>query len=157
MAAHRTHAGATRIDGGDGTDTFNVRTISGHTTIAGGGHNDTINVGSLTPNTAYSVAVYEYAGTGVNIDYLLAPPAVGTNEGTQTTPDYAVHNYDYRVDCGNCHDHGSFGARDVELKTICETCHNDLGVASAKLEFDNHLTPNKNPAIEAVGVFWSMA
>ena len=78
-------------------------------------------VNKLTPNTAYSVAVYEYAGTGVNIDYLLTTPA----EGTQTTPDYAVHNYDYRVDCGNCHDHGSFGARDVELKTICETCHND--------------------------------
>ena len=110
------------------------------------GSGTSVTVTGLTMSTGYSVAVYEYAGTGANIDYLVTTPA----EGSASTTDYAVHNYDYGVDCGNCHDHGSFNSRDTELKAICETCHNPSGVANAKLEFDNHLAPNSNPAVDFV-------
>lgn len=103
-------------------------------------------VTGLTMTTGYSVAVYEYTGTGASTDYLLTTPA----ELSQATTDYAVHNYDNRVDCDDCHNHGAFGARDTELKAICETCHNPLGLASNKLEFDNHVTPTKNPGVDFV-------
>ena len=102
-------------------------------------------VTGLTMTTSYSVAVYEYSGTGASSSYLAGPA-----QATDSTTDYAVHNYDFRVDCNDCHNHGAFGARDTELKAICETCHNPSGLASAKLEFDNHNTPTKNPAIDFV-------
>jgi hypothetical protein len=102
-------------------------------------------VTGLTMTTSYSVAVYEYSGTGASSSYLAGPA-----EATDSTTDYAVHNYDFRVNCSDCHYHGAFGARGTELKAICETCHNPSGLASAKLEFDNHTTPTKNPAIDFV-------
>ncbi|MDH3777362.1 MAG: cytochrome c3 family protein [Gammaproteobacteria bacterium] len=100
----------------------------------------------LTMTTNYSVAVYEYAGTGGNVDYLQSLPV----EGDVTTTDYAVHNYDWGVDCDDCHNHGTWMERGDGLKAVCETCHTGLGVASAKLEFDNHLAPNKNPGVDFV-------
>ena len=103
-------------------------------------------INGLMMTTAYSVAVYEYAGTGANVDYLLTAPA----EGNVTTTDFAVHNYDWGADCDDCHNHGSWMPAGDELKATCETCHNSLGQAAAKLEFDNHLTPNKNPGIDVV-------
>lgn len=50
-----THAGRTVIDGGDGNDTINIRTISGHTTIQGGAGDDTFNVGTLAPGIGGTV------------------------------------------------------------------------------------------------------
>ncbi len=100
----------------------------------------------LTQNTAYSFAVYEYGGSGTGIDYLLTTPA----EATGSTTDYAVHNYDYRVDCNDCHNHGSFRPVGDELKATCETCHKPGGLAANKLEFDNHLNPSKNPGVDDV-------
>jgi hypothetical protein len=102
-------------------------------------------VTGLTMSTSYWVAVYEYSGTGPGTTYLAGPV-----ETTGTTTDYAVHNYDNRVDCDDCHNHGAFGARDTELKAICVTCHNPSGLASNKLEFDNHVTPTKNNDIDFV-------
>ena len=110
------------------------------------GPGTSVNVNGLTMSTNYTVAVYEYAGTGANSDYLLTPLV----EGSATTTNYAVHNYDWGVNCDDCHNHGTFGARGPELKAVCESCHNASGQAAAKLEFDNHLTPGKNPAIEHV-------
>jgi hypothetical protein len=110
-------------------------------------------VTGLTMETSYSVAVYEYAGVGAGTTYLAGPV-----EGTESTTDYAVHNYDYRADCDDCHNHSSFGARGPELKAVCSGCHNPSGLASAKLEFGFELTPTttghpdptKNPAISVV-------
>ncbi|MBD3647632.1 MAG: cytochrome c3 family protein, partial [Pseudomonadales bacterium] len=97
--------------------------------------------------TSYTVAIYEYAGTGVDTDYLQLNPA----EATQITTDYAIHNQDFNVNCTECHNaHSQWFARGTELKGICETCHNPTGRANAKLEFDNHLLPNKNPGIDNV-------
>lgn len=103
-------------------------------------------VTGLTLNTNYSVAIYEYAGTGVSTDYLTILPA----EASQTTTNVPVHNEDNRVNCSDCHSHGSWFARDTVLKDVCTQCHSATGTASAKLEFDNHLTPGKNPAIDFV-------
>jgi hypothetical protein len=110
-------------------------------------------VTGLTMSTSYSVSVYEYSGTGPSTTYLAGPVEV-----TGATTNYAVHNYDNRVDCDDCHNHGSFGARGPELKAICSTCHNPLGLASTKLEFGfeeepttaGHTTPTKNIDIDVV-------
>jgi Ca2+-binding RTX toxin-like protein len=58
-----THEGRTIVEGNDGNDTVNVRSISGHTTILGAGGADTVNLGSLAPLTG---------GTLDGIDALLA-------------------------------------------------------------------------------------
>ncbi len=42
-----THDGVTNLDGNDGGDIFNVRTISGQTTVDGGNGSDTFNVGNI--------------------------------------------------------------------------------------------------------------
>lgn len=110
------------------------------------GSSNSVIVRGLTQSTSYSVAIYEYAGTGAATDYLLVTPA----EGTQATNAVPVHNMDKGANCSDCHSHGSWFARDAELKVVCEQCHNSSGTASAKLEFDNHLTPGKNPAIDFV-------
>ena len=60
----------------------------------------------LVENTAYSVAVYEYGGTGASTDYLLTDAPLVTNKGTWLTTDVPVHNTDFAVDCDNCHNHG---------------------------------------------------
>jgi hypothetical protein len=106
-------------------------------------------VTGLGQSVSYSVAIYEYAGTGAGTDYLQLDPAVAT----RTTTDTLVHNMDYGINvCTKCHNaHGGFFyARDTELKAVCETCHIALGQAAAKLEFDNHLTPSKNPGIDYI-------
>ncbi len=110
-------------------------------------------VTGLTMSTSYSVAVYEYSGTGASTTYLAGPV-----EATGSTTDYAVHNYDFRADCDDCHNHTSFGAQGPELKAICSTCHNPTGLASNKLEFGfeetptttGHPTPTRNPGIDVV-------
>jgi hypothetical protein len=103
-------------------------------------------VTGLTFTTDYTVAVYEYAGTGVDTNYLLTPLV----EATQQTVDYAVHNYDFSVACKECHKHGDFGARGDLMKDACLSCHTDLGPAVAKQEFDNHTTPTKNSNVDFV-------
>ncbi|MEA3511137.1 MAG: hypothetical protein U9R51_06850, partial [Actinomycetota bacterium] len=44
-----THVGTTLIDGGNGADTFDIRTIDGHTNVRGGGGGDTFRVGTDVP------------------------------------------------------------------------------------------------------------
>jgi len=105
-------------------------------------------VTGLTKTTSYSVAVYEYAGSGASTDYLQTlPPA----EDTDITKAYASHNYDYRIDCTQCHGgHNGLIPRGEDQKTKCVTCHQPGQVAETKLEFNNHLTPQRNPAIDDV-------
>jgi hypothetical protein len=75
-------------------------------------------VTDLAPNTAYSVVVYEYTGTGASTDYMLADAPSATNTGTHSTTDVPVHNMDYGVDCAQCHEHNGFGTNgDPELIT----------------------------------------
>jgi FlaG/FlaF family flagellin (archaellin) len=107
-------------------------------------------VTGLALDTTYSVTVYEYSNSGTATDYLLTPPAVGSNEGTQATGTVSTHNEDNRVDCVKCHYHGSFNARDTAIYDVCYGCHNSLGDASAKLEFANHLEPISNPDVDFV-------
>ena len=102
-------------------------------------------VTDLAPNTAYSVVVYEYTGTGASTDYLLADAPSATNTGTHSTTDVPVHNMDFGVNCDQCHSHGSFGtAGDPNLITSCQLCHSDGQDAAAKQAFSNHLTPTSN-------------
>jgi predicted CXXCH cytochrome family protein len=110
------------------------------------GPDNNVWVTGLVLDTDYSVAIYEYAGTGPSTDYLQLLPA----EADQKTTTVPVHNEDNRADCSGCHSHGQWFARDTVLKDVCITCHNVGGTAEAKQEFDNHLTPGKNPAIDFV-------
>lgn len=103
-------------------------------------------VTGLSLSTSYSVAIYEYAGTGASTDYLLLTPA----EATQATTSIPVHNEDNRANCSDCHSHGQWFERGANLKVVCESCHNQFGTAAAKLEFENHLAPGKNPEVEFV-------
>jgi hypothetical protein len=72
-------------------------------------------------------------------------------EASDTTKDYASHNYDYRIDCTQCHG-GHFGVipRGTDQEDKCVTCHKPGQAAENKLEFKNHLTPQRNPAIDDV-------
>ena len=110
------------------------------------GSGTSVIVTGLTMTTDYTVAVYEYAGTAGNTDYLLTPLV----EATQQTTDFRVHNYDYGITCDECHNHGAFGSRETELKNICIGCHSDSNVATAKQEFDNHTTPIDNVDVDFV-------
>ena len=104
-------------------------------------------VTGLTKTTSYSVAVYEYAGSGASTDYLQTLPA----EDTDITKAYASHNYDHRIDCTQCHgSHFGLIPRGEDLKNKCVTCHQPGQLAETKLEFNNHLTPQRNPAIDDV-------
>jgi hypothetical protein len=106
------------------------------------GSGNSIHVTGLTPNTAYSVVVYEYTGAGIDIDYMLADAPSATNTGTNSTTDVPVHNMDFGVDCDYCHQHSGFGTNgDDGLILSCQNCHADGQVASAKREFSNHTTP----------------
>jgi hypothetical protein len=113
------------------------------------GPQSTVWVTGLALDTTYSVAVYEYTNNGANTDYLLTPPAVGSNEGTQATGTVPTHNEDFRADCAKCHYHGSFNSRGTSLENVCKGCHKLNGEASNKLEFANHLGPS-NPDIDHV-------
>ncbi len=110
------------------------------------GSSSTVWVTGLEMSTTYSVTVYDYAGSGASTDYLQTTPA----QASQATTSVAAHNYDNRVMCTDCHDHGAWIPRGTVQKSACETCHNPSGQASAKLEFDNHLSPGKNPSIDVV-------
>ena len=113
--------------------------------VAYKGSGSSVLVTGLELNTTYTVAIYDYAGTGSGVDYLLGPA-----ESSQLTTSLPVHNMDYGIDCGNCHNHGSFMAHDAEQEDVCETCHNPAGSASGKVEFALHLTPNSNLALDYV-------
>jgi hypothetical protein len=104
-------------------------------------------VNGLDLNTTYSIAIYEYAGTGSFTNYIQLIPA----EASRTTLTMPIHNYDNRAECGKCHSHGSWNFLDgVKMKAACVTCHNASGQAPAKLDFDNHVTPGKNPSVDEV-------
>ncbi|HEY5643781.1 MAG TPA: hypothetical protein VIS31_13010 [Woeseiaceae bacterium] len=109
------------------------------------GKANSVLVNGLTENTAYSVVVYEYGGTGANTNYLLVDAPSATNTGTQSTSNVPVHNMDNAVNCDNCHKHNAFGTLgDAGLIVSCQYCHSNGQVAQTKQEFSNHLTPTKN-------------
>jgi hypothetical protein len=104
-------------------------------------------VTGLTKSTDYSVAIYEYAGSGASTDYRQTLPA----EASDTTKDYASHNYDYRIDCTQCHGgHNGIIPRGTDQEDKCVTCHKPGQAAENKVEFKNHTTPGRNPSIAEV-------
>jgi hypothetical protein len=119
-------------------------TGAGNFVVYTGAHNSLLVYG-LTEGTSYTVAIYEYAGSGASIDYLL--PAVEKFDSTTNT---RVHNYDYGLQCDQCHNHSGFMARDTELEDVCRGCHADGQVAELKQEFNNHLSPVSNPGVDFV-------
>ncbi len=143
-----------RVDPADATDyTANPDFSLGEDIGSGNivvykGSGNMVLVNGLTELTTYTVAIYEYAGSGNNT-YYLGPPEQSPAEATRTTSDVRVHNMDYNVDCDGCHNHGSFLPRETELEDSCKSCHNPSGVASGKLQFALHLTPS-NPAVDYV-------
>ncbi|MHC4767057.1 MAG: cytochrome c3 family protein, partial [Planctomycetota bacterium] len=101
-------------------------------------------IAGIFPDLTYTVAVYEYVGSGSGtsgIRYLQATPARG-NSG---------HNASHGADCVNCHfGAGNFHASfvvpyGVDQQTACESCHNESGDAQTKLNFAIH-TGNKYSA-----------
>ena len=118
---------------------------SGNLVVYKGAHNSILVTG-LDLSSTYHFAVYEYAGEGVDSDYIQTLPATDS----ATTTDTRVHNYDYRVNCEECHKHGTQRPRQDALETKCKTCHDAGGLASTKREFANHRLPERNPAIDYV-------
>jgi hypothetical protein len=109
------------------------------------GSNNTILVTGLDLTTTYHFAVYEYAGDGADSYYIDTPET-----DFVTTTDLPQHNYDYQVDCEECHKHGTNRPRQNDLELKCKTCHDAGGLASTKREYANHLLPQRNPDIDYV-------
>jgi hypothetical protein len=146
---------SSRVDPEDGTDyvanpdvTLGEDIGSGNIVVYKGSGKVAVVTG-LVESTSYTVAIYDYAGSGSNT-YYLDPPEAEPAEAVQATSDTPLHNLDNNVDCNSCHNHGSFLPRNTELEDSCKSCHNPSGVASDKLQFGLHLTPNKNPAVDYV-------
>ena len=66
--------GTTTVTGGDGNDTFNVKTVSGHTTIESGAGDDTINV-SNDEGTVDQIAGLLTIDTGTGTDRVIVDDA----------------------------------------------------------------------------------
>jgi predicted CXXCH cytochrome family protein len=151
--------GTSKVDPVDGTSYAANHILPDATEIGSSGNfvvyvgaNTYVNVGLMAINTSYDVAVYEYTSSSGTWDYLQTNPTYpDPAQGTNSTTNQPVHNRDVGAECGDCHDaHFVFMPTDAEQKTVCETCHNPSGDASAKLEFDLHLTPNRNPDLDYV-------
>jgi len=105
------------------------------------GSGNSVTVNGLAQNTTYTIAVYNYTGSGEGTDYLQLDPA----QLSQATNGPAMHNYDNGADCGVCHsNHGNSGLvpRGTNQEDVCKTCHNPLGVAAAMSDITIHGTPN---------------
>jgi hypothetical protein len=109
------------VDGDDyvGNPDFSVATpppelepLSNGNYVVHKGPENSVWVTRLNLNTSYSIAIYEYAGA--TPDYVQSNPALAT----QQTSTLAVHNEDLRINCDDCHNHGSFNARDAELSAM---------------------------------------
>ena len=105
---------------------------------------NSVTVNGLTAETAYHVAVFEYAGSGTGIsgiNYQQDSPAVG-NDTTGAPAE--GHNANYGIQCDQCHAlHSPFGgtgvvARGTDQLTVCTQCHNATGSASAKIDIGLH-------------------
>ena len=72
-----THAGATNLNGNNGADIFNIRTISGTTTVNSGAGADTVNVGSNAQGNSVNPDINS-GGTLNGIDARLNVDAGGT-------------------------------------------------------------------------------
>jgi hypothetical protein len=101
----------------------------------------------IFPDRSYHVAIYETVGTGTGpggINYLQA----GSERGS------SGHNGSHAANCVECHfgvgtQHGNFSVpRDAAQQTACESCHNESGPASAKLNFSIHTGPKYTTSVD---------
>ena len=77
------------------------------------GPNSYVWVTGLALNTLYSIAIYDYTGSGASTDYDQLNPL----EADQATTNLPEHNLDNRLDCDDCHNaHGAFLPRDAEWR-----------------------------------------
>jgi hypothetical protein len=86
----------------------------------------------------YSVAVYEYSGTGTEINYNLTPSEVQS----AVMPYAPSHREAFNLECSQCHSHGGWGnyaPRDADQQDLCKTCHISGGEAAAKAAVFNHV------------------
>jgi hypothetical protein len=98
-----------------------------------------VNVTGLWHERTYHVAVYEYSGSGSDINYQQANPDPLT--GSQLTPTAPSHREAYNIECGECHAHNGFGnfvSRDTDQENLCKTCHIAGGQAAAKKDVALH-------------------
>ena len=99
----------------------------------------------ISPDTTYHIAVYGYSGSGPGIDYIQTDPSRGKSG----------HNASHAANCVNCHFgtadlHGTFQVpRGTDQQDACEdSCHNDTGPASAKLNFSIHTGTNYSADVD---------
>jgi hypothetical protein len=105
-----------------------------------------VTVTNLQPDVPYFVSLYAKNGSGGGTDYLQANPANRTSG----------HNASHSLDCADCHFdpvsgafHGGFSVpRDAPQATVCKTCHNPSGLASAKAAVDLHSGPNYTTVVD---------
>jgi hypothetical protein len=106
-----------------------------------------VTVTGILTDTPYFISIYEYAGSGTGpsgINYLQAAPALGRSG----------HNGSHGIECYECHFgtgalHGDFAVpRDADQEAVCQTCHNETGVASAKRDVAIHTGTKYNGNVD---------
>ncbi len=102
-------------------------------------------VTGISPDTTHHVAVYEYSGSGPGIDYIQSSPPRARSG----------HNASHGINCVSCHFgtgdlHGTFlvPRGTVQQDTCEDSCHNDTGPASAKLNFAIHTGTNYSADVD---------
>ncbi len=107
----------------------------------------------LAENTQYSVGVFEYSGSGAQINYLQASPAVGTQTTASTIPG---HNLTHGIQCDECHFPATvtrFGGgfllpRGSQQDTVCKSCHQPTGVAAGASDVAMHMVRQGTKTID---------
>jgi len=98
--------------------------IGNETFVVYAGSGTSVTVTGLSQLSTYYVAVYEYSGSGSEINYLLGPAT-----SSQTTTKANSHREAYDIACGQCHASHGFGQwipTGGQQEAMCKTCHNPI-------------------------------
>jgi hypothetical protein len=105
-----------------------------------------VTVTNLESDVPYFLELYAKNGTGGTIDYLQSVSVQKTSG----------HNASHAIECVDCHfdpaggfSHGGFSVpRNAAQETVCKTCHNPTGDASAKAAVDLHTGPGFSTLVD---------
>ncbi len=126
------HNGSTVFESGDNLGSDNYVVYRDTTTQ--------VDITGLDPNTTYYVAIYEYAGSGSQINY----QQDSATTGSQNTAEAVVsegHNNSQSIECLYCHNmHDALVPEGTGQEIVCKSCHNIPSMGAGPMaDVNNHV------------------